>query len=193
MSDINEVIAQAQQTAAGMTERKTFNLAERLRGRGFPTESLTLYLDEGAGFQLVRLMNQDPPKDQEALAAFNDVVQQVSQQVLESSLTFDLRGISSGHIQQNKKNLQKDQPDLVPGTEEFERALTDYHIAPHIIRITDHAGGTDEHLYTPEEVSDLRDMLPSSEWYKLNQAVTRLSFTSGFFENAADAGFLPKS
>ena len=193
MSDINEVLEQAEKTAAELTKPTTFNLAERLSGRGFPTDTVKVYLNEGAAYQLVSLMNQEAPTDQDALEAFNNVVQQVTKEVLESELTFELRGISTGHSNQIKKNVKKEHPDLADDSEEFTKILTNHYIAPHIVRIKDAGGGVDEHLYTPDEVADLYDLLPISEWLKLSDAVGKLSFTTGYFENATDAGFLPKS
>lgn len=193
MSDMTEVLETAEKTAAELTKPTTFSLAERLSGRGFPTTSVKVYLNEGAAYQLVGLMSQEKPTDQEALVAFNDVVQQVTAEVLESELTIDLRGISTGHSNQIKKNVKKEFPALDEESDEFHEILTNHYIAPHVIRITDHAGGSDEHTYTPDEIADLRYFLPLSEWVKVSDAVGRLSFTTGYFESATDAGFLPRS
>ena len=190
---MTDVLTEASEVVANLQTPTTFSLADRLKGRGFPTESVKIYLNEDAGYQLVSLMSQEKPTDQAALVAFNDVVQQVTAEVLESELTIEFRGISTGHINQIKKTYKKAHQELDSESVEYENGLWYEFIAPHIIRIKDHAGGVDEHKYTAEEIADLHSFLPLSEWGKIMDTVSKLSFITGYFENATDAGFLPRS
>lgn len=188
-----DVLAEAAAVAKEFQGRGKFSLAEALAGRGFPTQDVSVYLNEDAGYQLVRLMEQEKPEDQAALEAFNALVQQVADEVEESRLTFSLRGISQGHINQIDKNVKQDFPNLEQDSVEFARVSNYAYMAPHIIRITDYAGDSEERRFTEADVQDLHELLPSSEWRKLTDATHQLSFASGIFEQATDAGFLRKS
>lgn len=198
MSEITpDVLAEAATVAKEFQSKGTFNLAERLKGRGFPTEEVNVYLNEDAGYQLVRLMSQPAPTDEAALEAFNELVQGVVDEVQESRLTLSLRGISTGHIKQIGKNLRKslkaEDPDYDFTSEEFENLQFFHYAAAHIVRVTDYSDDFEERLFTAEDVETLNNVLPRGEWDKILSAVARLSFSSNYFEQATDAGFLPKS
>lgn len=188
-----DILAEAATVAKEFQSRGKFSLAEALAGRGFPTQDVSVYLNEDAGFQLVRLLEEDPPQDQGALEAFDSLLKQVVDEVEESRLTFSLRGISQGHINQIDKNVRKENPDLDETDVEFARVSNYAYMAPHIVRITDYSGDYEERRFTEDDVRGLHELLPASEWRKLTDATHQLSFASGIFEQATDAGFLRKS
>lgn len=199
MSETADFLTEAAKVAEQFKAKGTFSLAERLKGRGFPTEEINVYLNEDAGYQLVRLMDQEQPTDEVALEAFNALVQQVTDEVQESRLTLSLRGISTGHIKQIGKNLRREieASDEAEGYDfnsvDFENRLFYRHVAPHIVRITDYSDDYEERMFEEDDVRALHETLPRGEWDKIVGAVHRLSFASNYFEQATDAGFLPRS
>src|ERR1043165_2698208 len=74
----------------------TFNLIERLQGRGMPTEDVDIYLDEKLGWDLVRLEEKHTlaKKDAEA-KELEAKIEKVKRQLQSSRYVFTLQGMSN--------------------------------------------------------------------------------------------------
>jgi hypothetical protein len=181
------------------TDKSTFSLVEAIKGRGYPTEEVTVYTNADAAYNLaetnalLETLAQGKQQDTEEYDNLDAVAQQLKAEVQESALTFSLRGISPGEVQRLSKKVAKQA--RAEDLDEDEEALlrTAAWFAPHVVRVSNAQGEVDEHLYTAEEARVLMDLLPQSEWNKLLVAMSKLSLGSMYFDQLVDAGFLPKS
>lgn len=179
------------------TDKSTFSLVEAIKGRGYPTDEVTVYLNADAAYNLAEtnalltvLAQQADTEEYENLDA---VAQQLKAEVLASAQTLHLRGISPGELSTISKKVRKKGVEDGLDEDEVSRKLSAAWIAPHIVRVERADGAVDEHLWSPDEVETLMDLLPQTEWLKLDTAINKLSFTSAYFDQLVDAGFLSKS
>jgi hypothetical protein len=197
MSEIS--IDEVRDAVEKATDKSTFSLVEAIKGRGYPTEEVTVYLNADAAYNLAEVnelltkLAQGEKQDTEAYDNLDAVAQQLAQELRDSEVTFYLRGISPGELQKITKKVRKQADADGLDEDEISLALTDAWIAPHIIKTEDANGNVEERLYAPEDVTLLRDLLPQTEWLKLDTAINKLSFSSAYFDQVADAGFLSKS
>lgn len=202
MTDFDEVLAQAQEDVDKGLTKGSFNLTSALRKRGFPESDVVVYLDEDAAHELVQLnevlevLAQSPEQNTEEYDSTDEIAQRLAKQIRDSALRFHLRGISPGHIEQARKNVRKEFGGDIddPETQQLaDQALAHDWIAAHIVRVTNAQGETDERLFKREDVAELEELLPFSEFSKIDQEVNNLSFRTAYVEQATDAGFLPRS
>jgi myosin heavy subunit len=133
---------------------------------------------------------KDLVKEYDALEAQAD---ELREKVKESRLEFHLRGISPGHLNKIRKDIIKQAEKDESDPDELGTLVSNAWIAPQIISVTNAAGDKDEHVFTTDEVATIRDLLPESQWAKLDEAVSDLSFKSHYIDAAVDPGFLPRS
>lgn len=179
----------------------TFDLDAFVQGRGFPTDMVTVFTNAPAAHTLAkveaRLEEIGQSKNQKAFkeefAALEKQADDLKEAIKASALTFHMRGISPGHIKKVARDVAKEQEDAGWDQNEAEDVLNFRWMAPHIIKVVNAAGDEDQRQFTEERVVGLAEMLPTSEWQKLFEALNDLSFRTASFDVAADAGFLPKS
>lgn len=179
------------------TDKSTFSLVEAIKGRGYPTDQVTVYLNADAAYNLAEtnalLTALAQRAETEEYENLDKVAQQLKAEVLASAMTIHLRGISPGELAKISKKVRKQAEADGLDEEDIALELTKAWIAPHIIRVEQADGAVDEHLWSPEEVEVLMDLLPQTEWLKLNDTINKMTFTSAYFTQAVDAGFLPRS
>lgn len=187
----------------------TFDLTKHLEGRGFPTLDVTVFTDDKSAFELSEINDrlEEISQDREGLGKSTKRYKELQaeydeldakgnalrEKILESRLDFHLRGISPGHIHKIQTDILKKAKKEEWTDYEITRATSAAWAAPQIIRVTNAAGEVDEHRFTPEDVENLMDMLPNTQWDKLDAALGRLSFQSSYLDAAVDPGFLQKS
>jgi hypothetical protein len=192
-------------------EQGTFDLDEYVNGRGFPRDTVTVFTNADAAYERAQLqarlteIAQDKEKLGEAtrsrkykdLQAEMEPLEARSEELMEdikaSALTFHLRGIAPGHVKKIISDVnieaEKEQWDS-----NYSASVATYRImAPHIIKVVRADGKEDNRKFTEERAQLMDEMLPDSEWTKLDQKVQALSFKSAYFDAAVDAGFLQKS
>lgn len=186
-------------------EQGTFDLDAFVQGRGFPTDTVTVFTNDDAAHKLAKVnarlteIAQNPAHTKKPLkdefALLETQASELKDAIRASALTFHLRGISPGHIKKITKDVVKDQAkeDNAWDEGEAEDILNFRWLTPHIIKVVNASGDADERVFTEERVENLANLLPTSEWKKLTEAVSDLSFKSVVFDAAVDAGFLPKS
>lgn len=190
--DIQGAVEQAQ-------AKGNFNLTEVLQGRGYPEDEVTVYMNVSAAYELQALNSQleaiaqAAEQDQETYDSLDALAQALKQEILDSAVTFHLRGISPGHIKKIMRSVNR----LARKGELEEDEVPDYldaaYIAPHVIKTVDAQGNVDERLFTVEDILKVQEFLDSGQMQKINDSVRNLSFTAALFDAATDAGFLPKS
>lgn len=186
-------------------EQGTFDLDAFVQGRGFPTDTVTVFTNADAAYALAPVnarlteIAQDPKHNTKALkeeaASLETRAQELKDEILASALTFHLRGISPGHIKKIIADVNKrvdDEDDELQSEQAGEQATHEM-FAPHIIKVVNAKGEVDQRKFTAERVAHLEGLLPPSEWNKLDDKIKELSFKTATFDQLTDAGFLPKS
>lgn len=165
-----------------------FNLADVIKGRGFPEDKVEIYVDVDSAYQLSKLneelvLIEDPAQS----APLEEKARELSEKILASKLVFHMRGIDQKQIELIEKQVKN---------EDNEEWVLDYFaalVAANIVKVENAAGEIDERPFTMEEVSELRWGLPSESWEKLIATMQKLTLASGYFQGLTDAGFLQKS
>jgi hypothetical protein len=187
MDETNEVIQLVKDAQA----KGKFNLAEVVKGRGFPEDVIDIYLDIESAYELSKLNNELVTiTDLDEAAPLEEKAKVLADKIIKSKLTFHLRGVSQAVVENIEALSKADKPD------DSDDYILDYFsrlIAATIVKVVDADGNEDDHLFTLEEINDLRGMLPSESWEKLVATTQKLTLASGYFRGLTDAGFLPKS
>lgn len=168
-----------------------FNLGEFVKGRGYPQDTVEVYVDVESAYELSKLneklINATDTEESEKLEAEAKVL---SDKILASKLTFNMRGIDQKHVEnievESKKKFAEDDSDWV----------IDYMcelVAANIVSVTDAEGKIDERIFTGEDVEELRSYLSSEAWDKIVGTMQKLTLATGYFKGLTDAGFLQKS
>lgn len=168
-----------------------FNLAEVIKGRGYPEDSVDIYLDADSAYRLNKLNDElILLTTEEETAPLEAEADELAKKILASKLTFHMRGLPQSIVEaierKSKVNKAGQDEDIV--MEYFSRI-----IASSIIKVVDAEGNVDDHQFTHEEVSEMRGAFPAESWTALLSAVQKLTLASGYFQGLTDAGFLPKS
>lgn len=180
-------------------KQSTFNLAEVIKGRGYPSKDVTVYTDAEAAFELIEIEDQmiemteadDEYKKLEARA------EELAERVQKSKLTFHMRGIGQGEVERITEKA--DQLYKKPKTEDeeygsdwFKFYVTSL-VASNVVKVTDADGNVDESHFEYEDMLTVRNNLPGDSWGLLVSTMQKLTLATGYFKGLTDAGFLPKS
>lgn len=187
MDEANEVLTLVKDAQS----KGKFNLAEVVKGRGFPEDVIDIYLDVESAYELSKLNSElvtitdlDEAAPLEARAA------ELADKIVKSKLTFHLRGVSQKVVEIIEAKAKADRSD------EDDNYILEYFsrlIAASIVKVVDADGNEDDHVFEFGEIDELRGMLPSESWERLVATVQKLTLASGYFRGLTDAGFLPKS
>lgn len=185
--DTNEVLSLVQDAQSPAK----FNLADVIKGRGFPEDKVEIYVDVESAYALSKLNDElihiENPEDSAPLEA---KAKELSDKILKSKLVFHMRGIDQKQIELIEKQVKADNAG------EEEEWILDYFaalVAANIVKVEDADGNIDERPFTTKEVVELRWALPSESWEKLIGTMQKLTLASGYFRGLTDAGFLQKS
>ena len=168
-----------------------FNLGEFVKGRGYPQDTVEVYVDVESAYELSKL-NETlvQTTDEEELATLEAKAKELSDKILDSKLTFKMRGIDQRQVERIEEASRK------KFDEEDSEWVIDYMcelVASNIVSVTDSKGNVDERIFTGKDVEDLRGYLSSEAWEKLMNTMQKLTLATGYFKGLTDAGFLQKS
>jgi hypothetical protein len=168
-----------------------FNLGEFVKGRGYPQDSVEVYVDVESAYELSKLneklIRATDKEESEKLEAEAKVL---SDKILDSKLTFKMRGIDQRQVE------KIEQDSRAKFEENDDNWIIDYMcelVASNIISVTDASGKVDERIFTGQDVEDLRSYLSSEAWEKIVATMQKLTLATGYFKGLTDAGFLQKS
>lgn len=173
-----------------------FNLSEVIKGRGFPTKDVTIYLDAEAAFNLAQIDEEmNDFLDADYRAELDTRAQDLAKKIRESALTFTMRGVSQKIVDKVMADANEKHPrdDANGNNPEWVKFYVSSLVAQNIIRVTDANGNVDEKIFTVEDMYELREQLTRDAWDVLADTMQKLTLASGYFEQLTDAGFLPKS
>lgn len=180
----------------------TFNIVDFAKGRGYPQDSVTAYVDIESAYELNKINQQindakfGADDEAEKLQA---KAKELSQKILKSKIVFNMRGVNQDTIEQITEKCNKDFPPKTNafGQEEADRdwvkAWTCGLVAANLISIENAEGEIDERLFTADDVDDFRKHLPKEVWDLIEEKMQQLTLAGAYFKGLTDAGFLPKS
>lgn len=171
--------------------KSKFNLADVIKGLGFPEESAEVYLDVASAYELSKLNDEliktVTPEESKAI---EERIEVLKEKIVSSKLIFKMRGIDQKQVEalehsaQAKHGIESDEWAL-----EYMCAL----VAANIVSVEDANGDVDEKLFTTEDAQALRGSLSRESWDVLVSTMQKLTLASGYFKGLTDAGFLPRS
>ena len=215
MSEIEDMVQEAK--APGR-----FNIVDALKGRGYPTSEIEVFIDENVAFvasdledeirKLDEKMNSEKDKAalEELIAAQEKLVSEKDKLIKEMGGTryvFHLQGISEGQRDDiwNKsieKYPIKHDTDRNPLTGKVDRVevqnpqrdkyFTGLLWQAHIKKIVDPSGDEQDGI-TVEEAFELRRSLPLASIGKITEAIEKMRASTAVFMMTVDEDFLAKS
>lgn len=185
--DINEVVSLVEKAQA----KGNFNLADFIKGRGYPEDSVEVYFDVASAYEISKLNDQlvlidDPEKAK----PIEDAIRELEKKVLASRLKFNMRGIDQKQVESIEAKEKETNP------QEGDAWYVDYIcalIAANIVSIENADGDVDERVFTKDDVVALRGSLTGDSWEKLVSTMQKLTLATGYFKGLSDAGFLQRS
>jgi hypothetical protein len=168
-----------------------FNLGEFVKGRGYPQDTVEVYVDVESAYELSKLNEKlvqiTDPEESEKLEAEAKLL---SDKILASKLTFKMRGIDQKQVENiEEKSKKKFSEDDAAWVLDYMCEL----VAANIVSVTDATGKVDERIFTGDDVEELRSYLNSEAWEKVVSTMQKLTLATGYFKGLTDAGFLQKS
>lgn len=168
-----------------------FNLGEFVKGRGYPQDTVEIYVDVESAYELSKLNDLLIKTEDEAeLAKLEAKAKELADKIMASKLTFKMRGIDQRQVELIEEQSRKKFPD------EDSAWVLNYMselIASNIVSVEDASGKIDERVFTGSDVEDLRAFLSGESWEKLVSTMQKLTLATGYFKGLTDAGFLQKS
>lgn len=184
-------IAEVLETVKDAQSQGKFNLAEVVKGRGYPQDTVEIYTDVESAYELskindklIRLTDLEESKELEAQAEI------FKKKVMDSRLKFYMRGIDQRHVE-NIEEKSRNKNDL-----ESEQWIVDYMcelVAANIIKVEDAQGNVDEKVFTGDDIDAIRGVLSTEAWEQIVSTMQKLTLATGYFKGLTDAGFLQKS
>jgi hypothetical protein len=208
-----------------LKSEESFDLASALKGTSYPTDDVTIFIDGEAAHELNMVLAEitelgyesakhtagengsiaDSPEKEEIdkqIAELEEQQKELIAKVLESALTFKLRGVAPKAWKLIIKSWQRKSKAHAKeeGLDEEERIdwanekINAELIAKATVSITNAEGATQKGGVKVETVEELQGSVLQSEFAKLLDAANNLTFANGLFSNAiaADADFLSK-
>jgi hypothetical protein len=185
--DVKEVLAVVEEAQ----KPGNFNLGEFVKGRGYPQDTVEIYVDVESAYELSKLNDTlVQTTDDAELTKLEAKAKELSDKIMESKLTFKMRGVDQKQVEAIEESSRKKYQD------DDNAWVIDYMcelVASNIVSVTDAKGSVDERVFTGKDVEDLRGYLSSEAWEKLMSTMQKLTLATGYFKGLTDAGFLQKS
>jgi hypothetical protein len=215
MSDIEQIVEQAK--APGK-----FNIVDVLKGRGYPTDEVEVFIDESVAFvasdleDAIRKLDEkmgsekDRSKLDELVARHEKLIAEKDKLIEEmggARYVFHLQGISEGQRDDIWKKSTERYPvkhdtDRNPLTGKVDRVevqsperdkyFTSLLWQAHIKKIVDPTGDEQEGI-TVEDAFELRRSLPLASIGKITEAIEKMRASTAVFMMTVDEDFLAKS
>lgn len=189
-----------------------FSFFDMLEGITYPTEEVTVSLDEAAAFEVSKLQREfDASTDltEESVAEFGARIDRLRKRLDDSRVTFYLRGIPDELAVTAKDSVdalfmdKKKQVKAADGTirkylpedqgMNYARMLNATVFAMHIEKVLYHKNGFVQVAPEPDHIAAFFDRAPKAAQDKLARSITDLRVDSAKYEAGLDEGFFPKS
>lgn len=176
-----------------------FDITEFAKGRAYPEDSVTAYLDVQSAYELNKLNDQMRSASAEELTKLEKQAQELAEKVMQSKVVFHMRGVNQAHIEKISAACDEKYPTKTDAfgqtinSPDWIREWTASLIASNLLKIENADGEMDEREFTTEDVITLRHHLPKEVWDLLVEKMQQLTLAGAYFQGLTDAGFLPKS
>lgn len=177
-----------------------FNLADAIKGRSYPEKAVDVYIDAGAAFELneINQRMQEIADGDGEMSEYDELrkkADEVTQRILDSKLTFHMRGTSQKVVERVTEEANKLYPPEDQDTDNpnWIRYYLCALIAENIFKVTDSDGNEDTSKFTVNDIIELRSAIPIDAWEVLIETMQQLTLANSYFDAVTDAGFLPKS
>ena len=181
----NPEVDEALESVKEALSPKKFNIVDAIQGKAYPTDEIVVYLDE-VNIRKLRDLNKELTRLNNAAATDTERYMELEKEALEtadkvreSGLRFYLTGVGQAVIN-----------EAVEQTKDDGHAFNMYILAKSVIKVENHEGAIDDRKWTPEDAEKFYQALSPEEYARLQEAIMGLSFASGLFDEAVDAGFL---
>jgi hypothetical protein len=188
---MNDEFAEVIELAEKAQSRGVFSLADAIKGKANPSDDVEVYLDAESAYrltklndQLIQTLDEDLIKDLESQAA------ELVEKIQASKVIFHMRGIDQALVEKLEESVKAKYPE---GSEDWWREYLCALAASNIVSVEDANGNVDEHLFTTEELIEIRNSIPGESWETIISTMQRLTLATGYFKGLTDAGFLQKS
>jgi hypothetical protein len=176
-------------------QRSTFNVLDAVRGRGYPTDTVTVFAAEDAAYEAAKIQAElADEKDAKKVKALEKRLGELINEVKESALEFHLRGISPRVVEDIRKaNVAKygpgpnGEPPLEEGDVDEANGLA--WTALSIEKIVDAHGNEHTEKLTPEQLRELFDNLPVIEAARVIDLAQQLIFGAVVFDEVVGPDF----
>lgn len=189
MSDnVVELVQEAQ-------KRGRFSLADAIKGTAYPEKAVDVYLDASSAFELKEAEDKilELAKLGKTDAELEAKVEQLSNQIRNSKLTFHMRGVGQATVEAVTKKTNELYPNADFGDEDWLKYYLCSLIAENIVKVVDSEGNEDTSKFTSEEILQVRGSIPIDSWEVLVDTMQKLTLASSYFDAVTDADFLQKS
>jgi hypothetical protein len=165
-----------------------FDVLSFIEGTAYPNEKVTVYTDALSATELLKAnqdrLKMDESPDTQDYTEINARIEELSEKVKKSVLTFELRGLPPGLVEE-LYNVPEGETDS-----EKIRSSENKLIANTIVAVTNVEGARDARVWDEAAVEKFRRYLKEGEFGKLVRGVVNVNFNAAVFDQATDAGFL---
>lgn len=198
-----------EELAAEAREPGTFSFIERLRGRAYAKDDVTIYLNEELGYKLQELRSKLEASNfltAGQITEIQDQIDEVKEELKPDAITFYLEGFSSDRydelIADAKEQFPYEYEEVVEpwsGRKSQEivqtNERTDYFLSllwiESIVRVEDASGAIDTGV-TTEFISSLKKFGPPAGIRLIQETIDKLRVSSDWIQYAEDEDFLVK-
>lgn len=220
MSEIENETSAADLVDAVVPTPEDFSLYDLLEAVEYPTDEVTVSLNERAAHQLARLDREikeylaDGDEEtgevsDERLAEYREKLDNLRAQIDKSKVTFYLRGVPDDVVtgandiveaafDDKKKNTKTADGRIVKVLPEnqklaYMRYLNAVIFSMHIERVYYHGNGATIHRPDPDQIAAFYDKAPAAAQSLLTAKIQALRVEATDYERNFDEGFFPKS
>lgn len=186
---------------------ETFDVLDFVAGAGGPRDTVTVFTDKAAGYELLKLLAAEEVSDadieSQGLSIADDVpwIDPVEREALvkrinDSKITFHLQGLTPERRKEIRNALvekhdykEDEDPALYADYfEEFSAQL----IAESIQKVVNAKGQSDTKPWTTDRVLALKGMILDGEYARLDAETFQLTYNAEIFDRAVNADFLSR-
>lgn len=164
-------------------KKNTFSFLEFAAGTNFPTDTVNVYTDADAAYQISKLEEKaNAELDSAKVAKYEKQIEKLRKKFDASKVKITMRGISA-RIEE-KLNKEADEKFGKDGDEnEKNKWYNSAFVASHIVSVTNADGDVDDHKWTAEDI-DLLFLNLTPESIKRIVSMTQvLTLKADLFEN----------
>jgi hypothetical protein len=166
-----------------------FSITEFAKGRGYPEDSITAFLDTDSAYKLQKLGTDSESEEAEELR----------KAILASKVVFHMRGVNQAQIESITSMCDRKYPPKTSPLgqrEDDPQWIIDWTtglVAANLVSVENADGELDSREFTLEDATEMRHHLPKEVWALLVEKMQQLTLAGAYFKGLTDAGFLQKS